>query len=108
MDDRDEPRSVARRWVERNPQREGESVREWRQRFMDDTEQLRRDRANVRTYERRLKLSMLARGALASYLLGLMLTLGRLDPREWSWFAFLCAACFLIGWIVTMSVERKA
>lgn len=65
-------------------------------------------RRATRSYERRLWVSMLGRGILAAYLLGLMFSLGEFDPRNWQPFAGICSFSFLIGWIVMMHREPKA
>ncbi len=66
------------------------------------------EQKRVRRYERLNALSMLGRGVLASYILGIALSLGELNPRDWSWWAISCAASFLTVWVVAMVMERRA
>jgi hypothetical protein len=43
---------------------------------------------------------MIARGAIAAYLLGVALGGFDLDPRHWPQYALIGAVSFFVGWIV--------
>lgn len=97
----------AKDWISRNPLKQGETVSEWRERYLETrTHRVVVPDPGQRSYERRLWWSMLARGVIAAYLLGLMLSLGETDPRNWQAFAGITAVCFLIAWIVSMNMEK--
>ena len=100
-------REIVGDWVDRNPQRPGESMNDWRQRGLVETQAEREALRKMEIYDRRVWLTMLARGIIAAYILGILTSFGGLDPRGWGAFAWACAGSFLIAWVVAMGMDEQ-